>query len=475
MTPRRALALVAAAVACGLVLHLVVAALTGLSPDEAYYLAWSHRLAATYLDHPPAVAFAVAAGRALVPGTVGVRLAAIAAGAGVPCFLAAAAWRLGGPGAGALAAWLATFTILLHALGIVVTPDTVLSLAWAAVVWLSVDVVVRAEAGAQVSWARLSVLGAVVGVALLSKLTGWVLLAGVLGGLFWARPTRRLGARLAAVPLLALAVASPWIAGTLAAPRASDAAFQLAHHLVRQGFPGIHLPAFVLGQVGLLTPVVALGVVVWAVRAIRRRSAADRMLLALGLPLFAAFAAVALLRRVEANWPGPAYLPALVGLAALAPSRRLLRAAAFTSAPLVLAVHLVAITGLPFAPRDPTARLRGWAAIGRALSAPCAGVHPAPGAARLAALGYGLGAEVLDVAPACAPVRVLDRGRPSEFDRWPRPRWPASGTVLVLWAAGRAPRLPPRCAKVDAPAHLGPSYRPLVLARVRCRPPERPR
>ena len=76
----------------------------------------------------------------------------------------------------------------------------------------------------------------------------------------------------------------------------------------------------------------AFGVALFAVRALRRRSPADRMLLALGLPLFAIFAAVSLLRRVEPNWPGPAYLPALVGLAAMNPSRRLLRAAAWTCA-----------------------------------------------------------------------------------------------------------------------------------------------
>ncbi len=472
MTPRRALAWIAAAVGLGLAGHLAVAGLTGLSPDEAYYAAWSHHLAATYLDHPPAVAFVIAAGRALLPGVLGVRLPALVAAAAVPVLLAGAAWRLAGPGAGALAAWLATGTVLLHALGVVVTPDTPLAVAWAGATWLAVDVVQRAGAGRPVGWGRLLALGAVCGLGILSKLPGGVLTASALGGLLWVPATRRLGARLLAVPLAAAAVASPWLASTLAAPAQSDTAFQLAHHLARQGVPGRWLPAFVGGQVGLLTPVLAAAVCLWALGAWRRRGPADRMLLALGLPLFAVFAAVALLRRVEPNWPGPAYLPALVGLAASRPSRRLLRAAAWTCAPLVLAVHLVAVTGLPFVPRDPTTRLRGWDVLARELAAPCAALHPAKGTARLAVAGYGLGAEVLEVARACAPVRVLDLGRPSQFDRWPRPAWPTAGEVLVLAPRAHRPRLPDRCAEVDAPTLLGPSYRPLVLARVRCRPPE---
>ena len=472
MTGWRALAWIAAAVGLGLAGHLAVAGLTSLSPDEAYYAAWSHHLAATYLDHPPAVAFVIAAGRALLPGVLGVRLPALLAAALVPVLLAGAAWRLAGPGAGAGAAWLATGTVMLHALGVVVTPDTPLAVTWAGATWLAVDVVLRAEAGTGVGWGRLAALGAVCGLGILSKLPGVVLTASALGGVLWVPSTRRLGARLLALPAAAAVVAAPWIAGTLARPAASDAAFQLAHHLAPQGVPGRWIPAFVGGQAGLLTPVLAFAVARWAGRALRRRAATDRVLLALGLPLFAAFAAVALFRRVEPNWPGPAYLPALVGLAASRPSRRLLRAAAWTSVPVVLAVHLVAVTGLPGVPRDPTTRLRGWSTLAAELKAPCAAVHPAPGVARLAAAGYGLGAEILQVAPACAPVRVLDLGRPSQFDRWPRPAWPARGEILVLAPRGRPPRLPDRCAEVDAPTLLGPSYRPLVLARVRCRPPE---
>ena len=47
-----------------------------LSPDEAYYWVWSHRLAPSYFDHPPAVAIIIAATRGF-SGALGPRLAAI--------------------------------------------------------------------------------------------------------------------------------------------------------------------------------------------------------------------------------------------------------------------------------------------------------------------------------------------------------------------------------------------------------------
>ena len=45
-----------AALAALTALRLVVAGLTPLAPDEAYYWVWSRNLQGGYLDHPPMVA-----------------------------------------------------------------------------------------------------------------------------------------------------------------------------------------------------------------------------------------------------------------------------------------------------------------------------------------------------------------------------------------------------------------------------------
>ena len=57
-----------------IVLRAVVAAMTPLSFDEAYYWTWSQHLAAGYYDHPPAVAYVIRIGTALFGDTsLGVR------------------------------------------------------------------------------------------------------------------------------------------------------------------------------------------------------------------------------------------------------------------------------------------------------------------------------------------------------------------------------------------------------------------
>lgn len=440
--PRLALHL-GAAVGLGLVLHLVAAALTDLTPDEAYYALWSRHLAWDYFDHPPAVAFAIAAGRALFgEGALAVRAPALLAAAGVPILLALAASRLAGPRAGAWAAWLASATLLVHVLGVVVTPDTPLTLAWAAALLLAADLLARAREGAPgTDLGRLALLGAAAGAAILSKLTGAALLAGVVAA-FLAVPEarRRLGPRLALVPLTAGLVASPWLLAVLGAPERSDAAFQLSR-LRPSGAPLIHLVELLAGQAAVLGPVVFAGALVWMRRALRRRAPEDRLLLALSLPTLLAFLGLAFLRRVEVNWPAPGWLAAVVGLAILfaeAPRPRLGRALVATAAPVVVLVHVLAVTGLPRGLADPTARLRGWQALGTRLEARCAELAPT-GGARLAAVGYGLASEVAFYAPACAPLRPVPDGRSSQLERWPVPPWPSAGRVLYLHTVGGPP------------------------------------
>ncbi|MBC7802174.1 MAG: UDP-phosphomannose--protein mannosyltransferase, partial [Gemmatimonadaceae bacterium] len=65
-------------------IRLLVAAMTPLSGDEAYYWVWSRALAPGYLDHPPMVALWIGAGTWLAGDTaLGVRLLApISAAAG---------------------------------------------------------------------------------------------------------------------------------------------------------------------------------------------------------------------------------------------------------------------------------------------------------------------------------------------------------------------------------------------------------
>lgn len=464
MKPGRSVAL---ALGAGLVLHAVVAALTELVPDEAYYRLWSEApLSVRYFDHPPAIAWAIKAARVFGDGSLAVRLPALLAGVLTPLFLSLAARCLGGDRAMVRAAWIASGTISLHALGIVVTPDSTLMIGWSGALWAACAVLARAQRPGLPTYGPLGWLGLALGLAILSKLTGWILLAGAVGGLWWAGSKR---SRLWIPIAVALAVAGVWIVETVTHLGESDVAFQLGH-LDPSGVPGQHLPVFVLGQFGLLTPLIGWALVGWGVQAVRRRSPADRLLLALSAPLIVTFTLVALFQRPEANWPGPGWLAAMVGLALQPPRPGFDRWMRWTAAPLVFVTHLFALTGIPGLPaaRDPTDRMRGWQQMAEALEPICA--EHARDDLTLVVSGYGLASEVRLRAPSCMPLRVPPGGRKSQFDLWPVPPWPAGGEALLLQRCGGSTLLGPDCEVVGEPVPLPPVHRRLCVRTFRCGP-----
>ena len=72
---------VAAIALAAAVLRALAFSGTELYADEAYYWLWSRRPAAGYFDHPPLVAWLVAAGTRLAPGEIGVRCLFLVSGA----------------------------------------------------------------------------------------------------------------------------------------------------------------------------------------------------------------------------------------------------------------------------------------------------------------------------------------------------------------------------------------------------------
>src|SRR5690242_8105522 len=79
VSPRKVSALLAGIIAVCL-LRAVAAAVLPLSADEAYYWLWSRHLSSGYLDHPPAIAFLIRGGTALLGATeAGVRITCFAA------------------------------------------------------------------------------------------------------------------------------------------------------------------------------------------------------------------------------------------------------------------------------------------------------------------------------------------------------------------------------------------------------------
>ncbi len=352
--------------------RLAVAASMPLSPDEAYYWVWSRALAPGYLDHPPMVALWIWMGTALAGDTaLGVRLLSPLSAAAGSLLLADAGGRLfPGRGAGLRAAVLLNATLMLGVGAVTMTPDTPLLLFWTAAAWA----LARLATGGGGGWWL--VAGAALGLGLDSKYTAallglgtalWLLTPGGRRWLWTGWPWA--GAAVAGALFLPVALwnaAHGWASFVKQGGRAGDWAPSQAAR---------YLSELVGGQVGLATPLVFVLFAAGTVAAARRwRQPAWGLVAALVLPGLAVFAQHALGGRVQANWVAvlyPGCALAAGGLGGRWWARRGWRPAAALGFA-VTAVVCVQATLAPLAlPRglDPTLRLAGWEALGRAAAA----------------------------------------------------------------------------------------------------------
>jgi 4-amino-4-deoxy-L-arabinose transferase-like glycosyltransferase len=361
----------AALVLLPLPLRAWLAARVGLAPDEAYYWGWSQALAAGYTDHPPAVAWLIRAGTELAgDGELAIRAPALVLG-GVLLPLAIY-WLAREVGVGQRVALLMPVAALIQPLGVaaglLITPDVPLLVSWT----LCAAALTRALRTG-VAWPWLAA-GIALGVALLSKHSGWLLLASAAIGI-WLEPGAARQLR-RPWPWIGLGLALLTVAPNLwwdAARGFPSLGFQLGHGLGPEApyRAPLRLLELIGGQVGLLTPIVALGC--W--RFLRRRAIAP-LLWAMALVPLSVFGAASLLAQPEANWPAPAHPLLLVGAALWLerelkaapdlPHRRRLRAwtiaAISTSALLTGLALLHLLRPLPLFPPEgePVTRLRGW-------------------------------------------------------------------------------------------------------------------
>lgn len=369
-------AAVAIAIAAGLV-RLLVASVTPLLPDEMYYWDWSRQLAAGYFDHPPLIAWTIALGTAVAGDTpLGVRLGPVLAGVVGTLFVIAAARRLAGDRA-ALVASVVFAVMPLSAAGLVLaTPDAPLLAAVAASQYALVRALGHASgSGASFRWWCVS--GATIGVALTAKYTGVLFPFGVFAALLALpalRPRLREPGPYVAT-ILALAAFAPVIAWNADREWVSFA-FQLGHGL--RAAPGSAVGReleLIGGQMALVSPILFVLCAVAVARALRDRPRTERALLAVvAMVIFGFFMYSATKRRVEANWPALAYLPAVLLLAAYVPTVRWtkwLRAGVVLSALLATVIYVNTITPILPVParRDPVARAAGWDHLARV-------VHP---------------------------------------------------------------------------------------------------
>jgi 4-amino-4-deoxy-L-arabinose transferase-like glycosyltransferase len=405
-------------------IRLLVASMTPLSPDEAYYWVWSRALAPGYLDHPPMVALWIRVGTdVLGQGPLGIRLLGPLSAAFGSVLLAAAAEdlfpvrRLGVP-----AAALFNATLLMGVGAITMTPDTPLLFFWTAALWGLARLL---RTGRPVWWL---VIGLASGGGLASKYTAALLGLGVVvwlvvdpAGRRWLRtPWPWLGGVIAGLcfaPVLGWNAAHGWASFAKQGGRTGDwhPADALNHVLELVG-----------GQLGLATPWIALLCAAGVCAAVRRvrQGSAPILLVALTLPSIAVFLQHALGDRVQANWPAILYPAA--SIAAVAYAGRWWRPAAGLGFALTMAIYVQAAAAPWRLPRrlDVTLiRLGGWDSLIQQVTA--------QGAAFVAADNYGLASVLAHGLPG--PVVGVE----PRWDLFALPRAPIAGQAGLLVRSAR--------------------------------------
>jgi 4-amino-4-deoxy-L-arabinose transferase-like glycosyltransferase len=417
VSERWGLALIALA---AVLVRLPPAALIHLTEDESYYRLWAQHLAFGYYDHPPMIAWWIAAGVRLAGDTaLGVRLLPVLATGLTTWFVGDLARTLSAdPRTGLRAAlwWNATLTIGLG--GMLALPDTAAGLFWILTLWL----IVRAGAGGAGWWLA---AGLAAGLGALSKYSALFLAPGVLSWLAIGPDRRR-----------ALASWGPWAACAIAAAVfAPNIVWNAQHHwyaFAKQfgradagGQLSFRLLEFLATQFVLFNPVLAVFAARGAVWSLRATSGETGRALALPVISSAPFAVYLLIHslhdRVQGHWPVPLYGPLAVCAAVYArdwPSRgrRLwlsLGPALGLGAAILALVHMAEPGVPPLGRADPAGPLQGWPGFADRVEAARRGT----GAAWVGTLSYGLDAQLQGESRIAAPVlQVTERRRyPPEF------------------------------------------------------------
>jgi 4-amino-4-deoxy-L-arabinose transferase-like glycosyltransferase len=408
---RPAQILLAVIIALGLA-RVLLAASIGLTDDEAYYRLWALAPALSYLDHPPMVAWMIAAGRWVAGDTpLGIRLCAVLTALLGPLILWRSAHILFGSTVARRAVWIALAMPLLAVGGVIITPDTASVLFWGLAAWALAELLTSRNAN---WWLA---VGLFAGLGLLSKYTNLFVGAGILlwlvwgpGNLRWLR-SWQLWAGGAIASMLTLPVVV-WNA------QHEWASFgkQFGRAARGQGWTLTYLAELIGGFVGLASPLIALLALVGLARAISlaaRERDQPYILLVAGLaPLLAYFLVHALHDRVQPNWLAPLY-PTFAICAALASSSDgslWLRRVATSAVPVGLlcsaliyahALHPLRLTAYS---KDPSAQLHGWAEFAAEVDA----VRRANGACWIATSSYATTGQLAYHLRAQAAVIQLD-------------------------------------------------------------------
>lgn len=439
-----------------LVFRIVYAAIVpiDLVHDEAYYWDWSRQLDWGYYSKPPMIAWLIALSTSIGgSSTFVVRLPAVLLGTGGLLFVYLLGSRLFGPKAGFWCVVLSAFTPGNVAMSLLMTIDAPLLFFWTATLyafWRMTEPEVRNR------WLWLAVAVAATGLGVLSKqtmlgfipLAGFFLLTGhadrreLLRPWFWLWSA---GSLMFLTPVVWWNYQNNWITVQHTSDHFSGASESVFRRIAVFG-------EFVASQFGIASPVTAFlcgAAIVAGVLSLRHLGRRERYLLCFsGLPL-AGVMVLALTQRVEANWPAPFYVAAVVlavgwvsGKTHLVTmwnmDQRHLRRAAAVGIACVFVTYLVPFGwGLQGTKIDPVVRLRGWKPLGRLVGSHFDKLTAGEEALVIVTAGRAAAAELAFYMPTQPQVYTWkdDPGISSQYDLWGGPQGGQGRPALIVTSA----------------------------------------
>jgi 4-amino-4-deoxy-L-arabinose transferase-like glycosyltransferase len=393
------------------VIRLWAAAYIGLAPDETYYWLWSQSPALGYSDHPPVVAWSIwLSTKVLGDSAIGIRMPSILSALVTSAAVFGTAHQLFSSRSIALRAVLWFNAMILIGVGaIFITPDAPSTMFWALAVW-ALSVISRG--GSPRFWL---LVGLFAGLGCDSKYTNFFLGLGIFSWILVDPSARRW-------------LSNPWFAagGVIAALIFLPVFLWNAQHdwisfSMQFGRLGIHevtaryLGEYLISQVGLLNPIVALFFGVSGLAALKagrgRGFQPGIFLIALMSPLLLYMTLHALHDRVQANWLAPVY--PLIAILAASGAENIPSGLRTSLAQLVVPLgtvvsvgalmYLAAPISLPLSIESPAARLEGW----RNFSANIESLSNEGGAGWVATANYDVNAELSYYQRGAKPVREI--------------------------------------------------------------------
>lgn len=309
------------------VMRLVLAGMTGLGDDEAYYWDWTRQLQLSYFDHPPMIAWMIHLSTAVLGDTAfAVRLPAILCNSMATVFLMLFAtemfsWRT------ALVAGALHMLVPIFALGgMMAVPDAPMALGWSFMMWLGWRMASTAEGGTfmgdseRVSLGSWMLMGLAIGFAFLSKYTAVMAAVSLLMFFFFKPVLRRnlMTSGFSASLLVAFICTLPVVFWNMKHGFPSFAFHLNDRHSGGGGADFNRWFQFWASQVVFLSPVIfVMNHIALGVAFLRGRDSRWRYLFWMAFPTLALFSIQSLFSEFKPHWPAPAHFALMIASARL--------------------------------------------------------------------------------------------------------------------------------------------------------------